>query len=134
MPIIENLVDPLFQAIQLGITKLGKIEQNVYLINCYSAIQVVLMKYVFTATKVQQIVNKIEELLNALVTEQTSIILKDCGLFAKAAIIKQEANSGSKDILSRVSGMETLAVKSCLRSFDSSLLDFGSLSMPIVDR
>jgi hypothetical protein len=134
MPIIENLVDPLFQAIQLGITKLGKIEQNVYLINCYSAIQVVLMKYVFTATKVQQIVNKIEELLNALVTEQTSIILKYCGLFAKAAIIKQEANSGSKDILSRVSGMETLAVKSCLRSFDSSLLDFGSLSMPIVDR
>lgn len=90
MPIIENLVDPLFQvrineikqttltglqAIQLGITKLGKVEQNVYLINCYSAIQVVLMKYGFTATKVQQIVNKIEELLNALVTEQVCLVL-----------------------------------------------------------
>ena len=30
--------------------------------------------------------------------------------------------------------MENMAIKSCLRSFDASLLDFGSLSMPIVDR
>lgn len=33
------------------------------------------MKYGFTATKVQQIVNKIEELLNALVTEQVCLVL-----------------------------------------------------------
>ena len=76
--------------------------------------------------------------MHALITQQCSRFLADCGLDSKLAILEkqQEEDKDRKSVpLCDVLGMEARAVESAVRAFESRLLDISSsLVQPHIDR
>eukprot|EP01121_Diplochlamys_sp_Union-15-3_P022329 TRINITY_DN9463_c0_g1_i1.p1 TRINITY_DN9463_c0_g1~~TRINITY_DN9463_c0_g1_i1.p1 ORF type:complete len:528 (-),score=77.10 TRINITY_DN9463_c0_g1_i1:11-1594(-) len=132
--ILNVIIDPLQLACSLSSSKLGKIEQSVYMINCLSAIQLALEKYEFVKGKLSLLEESIQVYITQLVDLQASSILQDCGLIAKLSILKYNESLTSKVPLNSQPGMSSGSVKQCSIAFESYLLEFGTLSMPLIER
>jgi hypothetical protein len=134
-PIIEQFLDPIVQALQIGAANLNKIEQCVYYLNCFVTLESPLSKYVFVKTYLARITVLAATCLRTLVEEQATAVLKECGLLPKLNIVKFLSTQSKREPLCQVAGMEPVAIKASLRSFEASLLDFSSFaSMSNVNR
>eukprot|EP01112_Ceratiomyxa_fruticulosa_P012391 TRINITY_DN3427_c0_g2_i1.p1 TRINITY_DN3427_c0_g2~~TRINITY_DN3427_c0_g2_i1.p1 ORF type:complete len:740 (-),score=94.15 TRINITY_DN3427_c0_g2_i1:40-2259(-) len=129
-PVLSAVIDPLLQMCSLSatLTPLDLSSMAVYMINCISSIQTSLSNYDFTAPRIEMLAAQVDAHMDTLVEEQTSVLLNTCGLGPKLTIIQYR---DSMNPLSQVSGMDRQAILATVQQFESSLVDLGSLVLPL---
>ena len=143
------LVEPLLGSLEhSAATKLDETSLSVYMINCLSSILVAVSGSPQLHDVAVTLGEHIDEHVQALIAQQCSRFLGDCGLAPKLAILsqlkdeeaqqQQKPDGGEKkpqQQLSSVLGLEPRAIESAVRAFESSLLDISSsLVQSYIDR
>eukprot|EP01120_Amphizonella_sp_Union-15-10_P009033 TRINITY_DN3346_c0_g1_i2.p1 TRINITY_DN3346_c0_g1~~TRINITY_DN3346_c0_g1_i2.p1 ORF type:complete len:354 (-),score=68.06 TRINITY_DN3346_c0_g1_i2:81-1142(-) len=131
--ILSAILDPIEQACLSSATKLGKMEQSVYMINCLSTVQSTLEKYDFVTSRLKTLNETIQIYITQVIDLEVSSILKDCGLSQMLSLLKFHESQASKVSLSGKPGMSSSSIGQCTRAFEAYLLDLGTLSMPLVE-
>jgi hypothetical protein len=164
LPILDHIVDPLLEACLAGMKAANAtlkpgprgmpvqgnastmdltvhtMEQVVYLINCTTSICRVLEKYPFCIVKLAHLKSRIDAKVSSLVSEQASIALRQCGIASKIESLQQyeiAKASGEPNIptnLALVNGMDSESIQTCIRFFESNILELGALSMAQIDK
>lgn len=180
LPILDSIVDPLLEACIVGLQAANStlrpgprgmpvpgsasnvdftvhsMEQVVYLINCTTSICKALERYPFCIIKLAHLKTGLDAKVNALVSEQASIALKQCGMASKLEQVykyevarSQHATQQQQQQLTQTGaptssapplalalmlGMDTVAIQNTLRAFETNILELGALSMVQIDK
>lgn len=142
-PALDILVSPLPEILGRAAAAAGKLDATstaVFLVNSLSSVLVPLTSQSYDAIVLaaaepvaQTLQRVISDNINALVADQASRFLAECGIAKKLAVVHNFA--GDKKPASTVLGLEAAGVEGAARTFEASLLNTGgSFLQPHVDR
>lgn len=142
-PALDILVAPLPEILNRAAAAAGKLDATstaVFMVNSLSSIVTPLTSQAYdtivlaAAEPVAQALQKvISNSINALVADQASRFLTECGIAKKLAVVHNFA--GDKTPASEVLGLEAVGVEGTARTFEAALLNTGgSFLQPHVDR
>ncbi|KAJ8658658.1 hypothetical protein O0I10_005698 [Lichtheimia ornata] len=128
---LDAIVDPLLQMCELSVGKFGKVDRDIYLVNCIHHIEAALAPFPFTSKKHEILHERMDQLLQDLATDQYEDLLKQSGLFD---INKAVVDHDPKMPLSKVQHMDTESLSSALARFDSFLITISAGASPELRR
>ncbi|KAG0254401.1 Golgi transport complex subunit 6 [Actinomortierella ambigua] len=116
-PILNAVLDPLFQMCQIGAAHLSAFHRAVYLMNCLHFAQTALT-YPFTQAKAAELEKQIQEYVDTVVEEQHLALLSQSGIapLVQALELKDESTP-----LSAVPRMDAVSVTTVLSRLDRFL-------------
>ncbi|KAI8083491.1 oligomeric Golgi complex subunit 6-like protein [Thamnidium elegans] len=116
---LDAIIEPLLNTCELSVSRLGKIEQNIYMVNCLYHIQTVMIPYDFTKQKRENITERMNDLLSEIASEEYHELLKQAGLTEIKEVL------GTKDYeipLSSLPNMDATSLTNAMAKFDSFLV------------
>ncbi|KAI9359441.1 oligomeric Golgi complex subunit 6 [Pilaira anomala] len=116
---LDAIIEPLLNTCELSVSRLSKIEQDIYMVNCLYHIQNVMVPYDFTKQKRENIKARMNDLLNDIATEEYHELLKQAGL---TEITETIATKDDETPLSSLPNMDTISLTNAMAKFDSFLV------------
>ncbi|KAI9268424.1 oligomeric Golgi complex subunit 6 [Helicostylum pulchrum] len=116
---LDAIIEPLLNTCELSVGRLGKIEQNIYMVNCLYHIQTVMIPYDFTKQKRENITERMNDLLSEIASEEYHALLKQAGL---TEIKEMIATKDDETPLSSLPNMDANSLTNAMAKFDSFLV------------
>ncbi|KAF9913844.1 Golgi transport complex subunit 6 [Lobosporangium transversale] len=126
-PILGAIVDPLFQACEIGAANQNTFNRAIFMMNCLHYVQTALI-YPFTKHKVEELEKQIQEYVDIVVVEQHIVLLKQSGL---APLIQAMETKDEKVPLSSVPNMDAASISAVLSRLGYFL---GSANVDLTSR
>lgn len=129
MKIINCVIEPLLQAVNLSASRLTSVDMAVYLLNCINEILKVVSMYEFTDEWLERLQAQAEAQLDTLTSEQASSLVVNLNLSSIYTILQDT----SKFPLSQVPGMDRGNLECFLNKFESFLNSPEMMVLPQVN-
>ncbi|KAF9586133.1 Golgi transport complex subunit 6 [Lunasporangiospora selenospora] len=126
-PILNSVVDPLFQMCEISAAQQSVFNRAVYMMNCLHYVQSALV-YPFTKHKTQDLERQIQEYIDVIVEEQHTALLKQSGI---AYLIQALETKDEVTPLSTLPNMDATSVSGVLSNIDHFL---GSVHLDLTSR
>ncbi|KAG0231611.1 Golgi transport complex subunit 6 [Actinomortierella wolfii] len=131
-PILNAILDPLFQMCEIGAGHLSAFHRAIYMMNCLHFAQTALT-YPFTQTKATELEKQIQEYVDTVVEEQHLALLNQSGIAPLIQALELKDESTPLSAVPRMDGASITAVLSKLDRFLGSVhVDLSSSLAKIV--
>merc|ERR1712038_2213509 len=139
--IVETVIDPLLNAVNVTATTYPTTDQDVYLLNSIYQVHLTLALFKFNDVRLSSLESEMQLHLDTLSSEQTSSLIANLGIQPMCTMLAQAKNGGI-DIaanpngdtcpvpLSQVSGMENESLKRFMVGFDQFLVAPDAFMLP----
>nr|CAG4646151.1 EOG090X03SX [Macrothrix elegans] len=116
--VINKVVDPLMGCVEETASRLPRIDQAAYTLNCYYQIHSSLSLYEYVDDRVESLKVLMENQLAILSTEQATSLIHSLGLGPVCSLLQ---NQGEGEVLSNIPGMDPASLQTFLVKLDALL-------------
>ncbi|KAL9542008.1 hypothetical protein MBANPS3_008824 [Mucor bainieri] len=116
---LDAIIEPLLNTCELSVARLSKMDQDIYMVNCLYHIQTAMMPYDFTQQKRENIVARMNDLLDDMAQEEYNTLIEQAGL---TQIKDTLATKNAETPLSTLPHMDADALAQAMSKFDSFLV------------
>jgi len=125
--VVNRVVDPLLQYIEVAASRLPSIDQSAYTLNCIYQIHSSLSLYEYVDDKLESLQSLMDNQIALLSTEQATSLIHSLGLGPVCSILQ---NKASGEVLSSIPGMDPDSLHSFLVKLDTLLSAPDALQLP----
>ncbi|GAN04653.1 conserved oligomeric Golgi complex subunit 6-like [Mucor ambiguus] len=116
---LDAIIEPLLNTCELSVIKLSKMDQDIYMVNCLHHIQSAMMPYDFTQQKRDNVIARMNDLLDDLAQEEYNKLIEQAGL---TQIKDTLAMKNAETPLSALPHMDADSLAQAMSKFDSFLV------------
>ncbi|KAI7873950.1 oligomeric Golgi complex subunit 6 [Mucor mucedo] len=116
---LDAIIEPLLNTCELSVSRMNKIDQDIYMVNCLYHINNVMVPYSFTKQKRENVTARMNDLLSEMASEEYQQLLKQAGL---TQITEAISTKDPKTPLSSLPNMDAESLTNAMAKFDSFLV------------